>query len=56
MWAGVTTRYGLNGPGSNPGGGEIFSALVQTDPGAPPSLQYIGYRVFPGGKAAMASR
>jgi hypothetical protein len=33
-----------------------FSAFVQTDPGAPSSLLYIGYRVFPGGKAAVAWR
>ena len=46
---GIATDYGLDGSGSNPGGGEIFT-LVQTGPGAPLSLLYNGYRVFPGGK------
>ena len=36
--------------------GARFSAPVQTGPGAPPSLLYNGYRVFPGGKAAGAWR
>jgi len=36
--------------------GTRFSGLVQTDPEAPSSLLYIGYRVFLGGKAAVASR
>jgi len=45
-----TTRYGLGGRGSNPGGGEIF--LTHPDrPCGPPSLLYIGYWVsFPGVK------
>ena len=50
---GIATCYGLDGPGSNPGGGEIF----RTRPDRPwdlPSLLYNGYRVFPGGKAAGA--
>ena len=50
---GLATRYGLDGPGSNPGGCEIF----RTRPDRPwglPSLLYNGYRVFPGGKAAGA--
>ena len=38
---GIVTDYGLEGPGSNPGGGEIFR---------PPSLLCIGYQVFPRGK------
>ena len=38
---GIATGYGLDGPGSDPGGNEIFR---------PPSLLYNGYRVFPGGK------
>jgi hypothetical protein len=45
------THYGLDGPGIDPGGGEIFC----THPDRPwdlPSLLYNGYRVFPGGKAA----
>ena len=31
---GIATYYGLNGPGSNPGGGRDFTP-VQTGPGAP---------------------
>jgi hypothetical protein len=34
--------------------GARFFAHVQTGPGAPPSLLYNGYRVFPGGKEAGA--
>ena len=41
--------YGLDGPGSNPGGGEIFCARPDRSWG-PPSLLYNRYRVFPGGK------
>ena len=36
--------------------GAIFSAPVQTGRGAPPSLVYNGYRIFPGDKAAEAWR
>ena len=39
---GIVTDYGLDGPGSNPGGDEIFR------PSRP--AVYNGYRVFPGGK------
>ena len=46
---GIATRYGLDGPGSNPGRGEIFRACPD-QPWGPPSLLYNGYRVFPGGK------
>jgi len=35
--------------GSNPGGGEIFHTCPDR-PWGPPSLQYNGYWVFPGGK------
>jgi len=42
---GITTDYGLDGPGSNPGGDEIFRPSR-----VPPSLLYNGYRVLPGGK------
>ena len=49
--AGIATRYGLDGPGSNPGGSEIFRTRPDR-PWGPPSLLYNGYRVFPGGKAA----
>jgi len=43
-------RYGLDGPGSNLGGGDI----LRTDPDhpwGPPSLLYSGYWVISGGKA-----
>ena len=43
------TGYRLDGPGSNPGGGEIFRTCPDR-PWGPPSLLYNGYRVFPGGK------
>ena len=46
---GIVTRYGLDGPGWNPGGGEIF----RTRPDRPWG-RYNVYRVFPGGKAAGA--
>ena len=46
---GTATRYGLDGPGSNPiGGGEIFRTSPDR-PWGPTSLLYNGYRVFPGG-------
>ena len=44
----IATDYGLEGPGSNPGGAR-FSARPDR-PWGPPSLLYKGYRVFPGGK------
>ena len=46
---GIATDYGLDGPGSNPGGGEIFCTCPDR-PWGPPSLPYNKYRVFPGGK------
>jgi hypothetical protein len=46
---GIVTYYGLDGPGSNPGGDEIFRTFPDR-PCGPPSLLYNGYRVFPGGK------
>ena len=46
---GIVTGYGLNGPGSNTGGGEIFRSCPDR-PWGPPILLYDGYRVFPGGK------
>ena len=50
---GTVSRYGLDGTGSNPGGGEIFR--TRTDqPWSPTSLLYNGYRVFLEGKAAGA--
>ena len=46
---GITTRYGLGGPGDRiPVEGKIFR--TRTDrPWVPPSLLYNGCRVFPGG-------
>ena len=46
---GKVTGYGLDGLGSNPGGGEIFRTCPDR-PWGTPSLLYNGYRVFPGGK------
>ena len=49
---GITTRYGLDGPGiESRWGGEIFR--IRPDrPWGSSTLLYNGYRVFPGGKAA----
>ena len=49
---GIATDYGLDGPGSNPGGDEIFRPS-RPDLG-PPSFLENGYRVFPGVEAAEA--
>ena len=46
---GIATGYGLDGPGPNPNGDEIFRTCPDR-PWGPPSLLYNGYRVFPGGK------
>jgi len=46
---GIATDYGMDGPGSNPGGDEIFRTCPDR-PWGPSSLLYNGYRVFPGGK------
>jgi len=43
---GIATGYELDSPGSNPGGGEIFTTCPDRLWG-PPSLLYNGYRVFP---------
>ena len=43
---GIATDYGLNGPGSNPGGDEIRRPYRPAL--GPPSLLYNGNRVFPG--------
>jgi hypothetical protein len=45
----IATGYGLDGPGSNSCGVEIFCTCADR-PWVPPSLLYSGYRVFPGGK------
>ena len=45
----TATGYALDGPGSNPGVGEIFCNCPHR-PCGPPSLLYNGYRVFPAGK------
>ena len=56
-WVGVAIRYWLDRPGIKSRWGARFSALPQTSLGAHPvSFLYIGYRVFPGGKAAGAWR
>ena len=47
---GIATGYRLDGPGSNPGGGEIFRTCPDR-PWGPPSLLYNGYQVFPGVKS-----
>ena len=44
----ISIYYGLDGPGSHPGGDEIFGRPDR--PWGPTSLLYYGYRVFPGGK------
>jgi hypothetical protein len=50
---GIATDYGLDDPGTNPDGDEIFRTSPDR-PWGPPSLLYNGYWVFPGGKAAGA--
>ena len=46
---GIATDYGLNDPGSNPGGAR-FSATVQTGPAAHPASCKMGTGSFPGVK------
>jgi len=46
---GIATDYRLDGPGSDPGGDEIFPP-VQTDPGAHPASCTMGTGSFPGVK------
>ena len=50
---GIATRCGLDGPGIEPGGDEIFRTRPDR-PWVPPRLLYNGYPVFPGSKAAGA--
>jgi hypothetical protein len=51
---GIATDYGLDGPVSIPGWGEIFRTCPDRSWG-PPSLLYNGYRVFPGSKVRPGS-
>jgi hypothetical protein len=44
---GIANGYGLDGPVSNPGGGEIIRTCPDR-PWGPCSLLCKGYRVFPG--------
>jgi hypothetical protein len=48
----ITTRYGLDGPGIESRWGEILHTRPDR-PWCPPCLLCNGYRVFPGGKAAV---
>jgi hypothetical protein len=47
---GIATRYGLDGPGSNPGGEARFSAPVQTGSRAHTASYTMGTGSFPGVK------
>jgi hypothetical protein len=47
---GIATGFGLDGPGSNPGGPR-FSATLQTGPGAHPASCTMGTGSFPGVKS-----
>ena len=47
---GIPTRYGLDGPGIESRWGAIFSAPVQTAPGAHPDSYKMGTGSFPGVK------
>ena len=42
---GIATHYGLDGPGSNCGGGARFYSPVKSDPGAHPASCTVGYPV-----------
>ena len=46
---GIQTGYGLDGPGSNPGGDQIFRTCLDR-PWGPTGPLCNEYRVFPGGK------
>jgi len=47
---GIATGYGVDGPGSNPGGDEIFCL---SRPALGPTLLHNGHWVFPGGKVQL---
>ena len=47
---GITTGYGLDGPGIESRWGVSFSAPVQNGPGAHPASCTMGTASFPGGK------
>ena len=47
---GIATDYRLHDPGIESRWGRDFPHLSRPALGPPPSLLYIGYRVFPGGK------
>jgi hypothetical protein len=47
---GIATRYGLDGPGIESRWAAIFSATVQTGPGANPASYTMRTRFFPGVK------
>ena len=49
---GIATDYGLDGPGSNPGGDEIFRPSRPALGPTQPPVQWV-YRVFPGGKVRL---
>ena len=53
LWAGIATRYGLDGPGID-SGGAIFSAPIHTGPGAHPVSISMGTGTFPWVKGAGA--
>ena len=49
----IATHYGMDVQGLNPGGSEISCARLERHQGSP-SLLYIVYREFPGGKVSVA--
>ena len=48
---GIASGYGIDRPGSNPGGGDIFRTCPDW-PWGQPSFLYNGYRVFQGVKCS----
>ena len=51
----IVTHYGLDGPGSNPGGDDIFCTRPDRTCGHPSLLHNVHW-IFPGGKAVGAWR